>query len=531
MSESDTLTALDATFLELEQLDEGATMHIGSVMVFEPLPGGGVPALEQMRAHVAKRLTMLPRYTQRLSSERTGGLGWPRWAADPRFDVANHVRRAALPSPGGEAELLEWAGEFFSHRLDRTRPLWEMALVEGLADGSWALATKTHHALVDGVGSVGVAEVLLDVEPEPEGAGGASGAADGATGPGPAGTPDGSARVPSVVADIAGIGARVAGAGLHAAAHPREAFDRARSLAELLVRDELIAAPRTSVNVPIGAGRRYAIVRASLDELKGIGRAHGGSVNDVLLAACSAGLRRLLLARGEEPPAAGLRAMVPANVRGDSERLALGNRVSSLFVALPVAEADALGRLRRVVAETGRLKRSGAAIGASAMIDLAALAPPVLHAAVARSLYATRLFNVTITNVPGPPARLYALGAAMREVYPLVPLAAEHAVGIAIVSYDGALVLGICADRDSTADLDVLVAGVEEGLAELRGVGGARGSGAAQGTSEPPDVDAAPGASAARGAKGGRKASAAGKPGARRAGGARGDGSARRARR
>jgi WS/DGAT/MGAT family acyltransferase len=458
------LTALDATFLELEQLDEGATMHIGSVMVFEPLPDGAAPSIEQVRGHMRTRLATLPRYSQRLSSERTGGLGWPRWEDNPRFEIANHVRSVALPSPGGDAELFEWAGDFFSHRLDRTRPLWEVALVEGLDGGRWALATKTHHALVDGVGSVGVGQVMLDAERTPT--------------PEPVATPSDAPpsslwdtllpRAPGVVADLVSTGARAARAGLHAAAHPREAFESARSLGELLVRDELVAAPRTSINVPTGAAREYAVVRTSLAELKEIGHGLGGSVNDVLLAACTAGLRRLLLARAEAPPAAGLRAMVPTNLRADSERLALGNRVSSLFVELPVAEPDALERLRTVAAATRRLKDSGAAVGASAMIDLAALAPPVLHSLIGRSLYAKRLFNITITNVPGPQFRLYAFGAALEEIHPYVPLAAEHALGIAIVSYDGGLTLGLCADRDSTADLHVLVEGIEAGLKELR---------------------------------------------------------------
>jgi WS/DGAT/MGAT family acyltransferase len=239
-------------------------------------------------------------------------------------------------------------------------------------------------------------------------------------------------------------------------------------LAELIVRDELIAAPHTSLNIPIGATRRFQVVRASLIELKAIGRQLGGSVNDVLLTACTAGLRRLLLSRGESPPPAGLRAMVPMDIRDASDELALGNRVSSLFVELPVAEPDALTRLRKIVEHTGRLKASGAALGAATMIDLAALAPPLLHAALARSLYGTRLFNVTITNVPGPRMPLYAFGARLREVHPVVPLAARHAVGIAIFSYNGGVVLGLNADCDSTPDFDVLGKGVEEGLTELR---------------------------------------------------------------
>jgi diacylglycerol O-acyltransferase / wax synthase len=461
---ADSLNALDATFLELEQLDEGATMHIGGVMVFDPLPDGGIPSLEAVCADTAARLARLPRYSQRLSSERTGGLAWPHWEEDRQFEIGNHIYRAALPKPGGEAELCEWASDYFSHRLDRTRPLWETALIEGLADGRWALATKTHHCLVDGVGSVGVAEVLLDTEPSP--------AERNLESP----HPDGPARdwqsllpnPPAAVSGLARTGAQATSAGIHAALHPREALERARALTEMVVRNELVSAPHSSLNLPIGATRRFEIVRASLGELKAIGRQFEASVNDVLLAACTAGLRRMLLSRGERIPSEGLRAMVPVNVRGVSEQLALGNRVSSLFVDLPVAEPDAVARLRAVVGHTRRLKSSDAGLGATTMIEVAGVAPPVMHALIARSLYATRLFNLTITNVPGPQIPLYAFGARLREVYPVVPLAAEHAIGIAIFSYDGGVVLGLSADRDSTPDLHVLAEGVGAGLQELR---------------------------------------------------------------
>lgn len=459
----DPLTALDGTFLELEQMDEGATMHIGGVLVFEPLPDGSVPSLQAVCTDIASRLTVLPRYSQRLSSERTGRLTWPHWQEDPQFDVRNHVHHAALPAPGGDTEMCEWAADFFSHRLDRARPLWEMVLVEGLEHGRWALATKTHHSLVDGVGSVDVMHLLFDAEPSPPPA--AAPPAVDESGPlAPAHVP----HPPGAVAGLARTGVRAAAAGVHVALHPREALERSRAVADLIVHDELIAAPHTSLNVPIGATRRFEIVRAPLLELKAIRRELGGSVNDVILAACTAGLRRLLLSRGEPPPPEGLRAMVPMNVRDASEQLALGNRISSLFVELPVAEPDPSARLRKIVERTTRLKWSNAALGAATVIDLTALAPPVLHALIARSLYATRLFNVTITNVPGPRMPLYALGAALREDHPLVPLAAGHAVGIAIISYNGGIVFGLSADCDSTPDLHVLAEGVEEGLAELR---------------------------------------------------------------
>ncbi len=458
----DKLTALDATFLELEQLDECAHMHIGGVMVFEPLPSGGAPTLEDVRAHLDARLHRLPRYRQRLSQPRTGGLGWPEWEADPEFDIASHVRHATLPAPGDDEELLEWASDFFSHRLDRAHPLWRVVLVDGLADGRWALASKTHHCLVDGVGSVDASYLLIDTEPdapEPAVAPVDPGYVLDRPGPHP--------PVPTALREAARAGGHIAEAGLHAALHPREALHRSRAMVDLLVRDELAGAPASSLNVPIGGRRSLAIVREPLDDLKAIKRTLGGTVNDVVLAATAGGLRALLVQRGEELPAKGLRAMVPVNIRADDEHGDLGNKITSLFVDLPVAEENVFLRYERVVEATAGLKSGSQASGAKALIDLTALAPPVVHAALARSLYSTRLFNVTVTNVPGPQIPLYAFGARMREVYPLVPLAALHAVGIAILSYDGDVVFCVNADRETVPDLDVLRDGIAATIDEL----------------------------------------------------------------
>ena len=342
-----------------------------------------------------------------------------------------------------------------------------MALIEGLPDGRWAVANKTHHCLVDGVGSVDVAYLLLDAEPNPPAR---------ARTPPPRLENDSLLRSlapipPRALADAAHAGARVAGAGVHAAFHPREALEWSRSLAELIVHDEVIGAPHTSLNVPIGSTRRFAVVSRPLADFKAIRNGLGGSINDAVLAACTTGLRLLLLERGEALPPRGLRAMVPMNTRQSSERLALGNRVSSLFVDLPVGERVAHLRHRQIVAATEQLKSSGAAVGAEAVLDLAALAPPVVHATLARSVYATRLFNVTITNVPGPQVPLYAFGAQLREVHPIVPLAAEHSVGIAIFSYNGLVTFGVIADSESTPDIDVLAHGIEEGIDELLALG------------------------------------------------------------
>jgi WS/DGAT/MGAT family acyltransferase len=454
------LSPLDATFLELEQADATAHMHIGAALVFDSLPESGVPSLDRVAAHLDQRLDGLPRYRERLSETHTGGLTWPSWEPDAEFDIRHHVHRAALPAPGGDDELLEWLGDYWSHRLDRMRPLWDAVVVEGLSEGRWALCTKTHHCLVDGVGSLDAGYVLLDSSPEPH---------------------DPGSWLPPAVPPAdrdGGISRRVlatarAGAGL--ALHPdrvREVVRRSRALAELLVRDELIAAPASSLNRPIGSERRFEVVRVPLARLKEIKSALGGTVNDVALAAVSGGLRRLLIERGEEPPRQGLRAMVPVNIRQAGEKLALGNRITSLFVHLPVAVGDPFARYRATLEEAESLKHGTQALGGETLLEITASAPPMVHAVLARSLFASRLFNVTVTNVPGPQLPLYAFGARLREVFPLVPIAAEHALGIAIVSYDGNVVFGINADRDTLPDVEVLAEGIEDSLDTMLALAG-----------------------------------------------------------
>ncbi|HEX6618625.1 MAG TPA: wax ester/triacylglycerol synthase family O-acyltransferase [Solirubrobacteraceae bacterium] len=460
MSATEPLSALDATFLELEEADVTAHMHIGALLVFDPLPGGGTPTLARLRRHLERRLDELPRYRQRLSSRTTGGLHWPSWVPDERFDIAAHVTRAALPKPGGERELLAWAADFWSHRLDRGRPLWRMVLLQGLAGGRWALVTKTHHCLVDGMGSVDAFNVLLDPEPTP------------ARRRRPRPTPvDGVPNTPGAARRLAGLPRAATEAAVDVLRHPRraaEGLDSARALVELLVRDELVAAPKTSLNVPLSEHRRIAVTEVSLEEIKAIKRALGGTVNDVVLALVTAALRDLLIARGETPPAGGLRAMVPVNIRAATEQLELGNRVTSLFAHLPVSVPESRARFRRVRAETMRLKASHEEAGARLLVDLGALAPPVLHSVVARSLFATRLFNVTVTNVAGSPITLYAFGAPLRRIVPLVPLAAEHAVGIAALSYDGGVCFCVHADRDAVPDVDLIAASI---AAEVEALG------------------------------------------------------------
>jgi diacylglycerol O-acyltransferase / wax synthase len=481
----DELSALDATFLELEEADQSAHMHIGGVTVLEPQPGGGAPPIEEIRRDVIARLPDLPRYTQLLSTPQTGGLHWPSWEEDQDFRVERHVWTAGLPAPGGLDELLDWAGEYYSQRLDRTKPLWEMVVLE-LADGRWAIVSKTHHCMIDGVGSVDIAATLLDTEPKRRDSqnGAGSGPVSSASGsilernPMRPSLPQSAVSLlgrPAVALGHAGVRAAQAGLGVAEslagmATHParaRDALHRSRALAELLVKDELIAAPSCSLNRPISGKRQLAVLSAEVDELKAIKNRLGGTLNDVVLAATAGGLRRLLQERGEELPSVGLRAMVPVNIRTAGDRLTMGNRISSLFVHLPVCEADPRRRYERQKEEAETLKSGTQSTGSSTLIDLTRHMPPVIHSFMARSMYATRLFNVTITNVPGPQLPLYYFGSRVSEIWPLVPIAAEHAVGLAVFSYDGTLYFCINADRDTVPDLDVLNKGIADSLAEL----------------------------------------------------------------
>jgi len=451
------LTPLDAAFLELEEADDSAHMHIGWAMIFDPPPGGERPSLEELRRRTKERLGPLPRFCRRLSTPRVGALSLPEWVADEEIDVEDQMRRATLPAPGGEEELMEWLGDFFSHRLDRSRPLWETTLLEGLEGGRWALVTKAHHCLIDGLSGAAIVTILLDPEPEP----GEDSAtiADLLGGAGEAGNGEGDRGTLGRLRDAVG-------GGIDAARHPRRLISQSRSVFETLVRDEIVGAPRTSLNGEIGGSRRLAAVDVPLDDLKRVKRELGGTVNDVVLAATAGGLHRLFQHRGEEAVDK-VRAMVPVSVRAASESLALGNRVSSLFVELVISEPDPVLRYHKIAAAAEELKKADAATGAEAVIRLAGVAPPVIQSVAARLAFTPRLFNLTITNVPASPVTLYSLGAPMLRVVPLVPIFSGHAVGVAVVSYDGTVTFGLNADRDTVPDLEVMRGGIEETLADL----------------------------------------------------------------
>jgi WS/DGAT/MGAT family acyltransferase len=452
------LSMLDTMFLELEQFDEAAHMHIGAALIFDPLPGGGTPDISELRDHLRERAEMLPRFTQQLSDPHAGPLRWLTWERAAGYDPDAHVHHATLPAPGGEVELHEWLGDFWSHRLDRHRPLWEMTLVDGLEGGRWALVTKTHHCLVDGVGSVDIGTILLDSSPRPPSPQPQS----------PRDDEESEAQGNSRFWLSPGLVVRGARAGVGAALHPRESFDRARAALELIAREEVIGAPRSSLNGPMSGTRLFATARFDLADIKDTKERLGGTVNDIVLALCAGGLRHLLLSRGDPLPEGDLRAQVPVNIRSEDKEHALGNELTSLFVELPVTESDPIARYRRVVERAEELKGGSQRAGGKTIVDLADMGPPLAGALLARSMFGgTRMFNLTITNVPADQQRLYAFGAPLMEVLPLVPLFAGHTIGIAVVSYAGQMVFGLNADRMAAPDVRVLADGIERSFSEL----------------------------------------------------------------
>lgn len=457
----DRLGVLDESFLIAE--GPNAPLHVASVALFEPdgLCDEHGLRLEAIRARIAARLGLLPRLRQRIAHVPLG-LARPVWVDDERFDIANHVDAVELGGTRDEAALLQLAEELLMSPLDHDRPLWHLRFVTGLADGRVAVIQRTHHALVDGVSGVDVSLVLLDTEPNPPDAPPPDWTATPAPAP--------SALVASGLTDrvSATVGAAMRGASR--LAHPRNlahvAADLGRTIGELR-KAGLVAAP-TSLNGPVGPSRQLSLIRARLEEVRRAGSAHGATVNDVVLTAVAGGLRQLFLARGEPLPTDRvIKVLVPVSVRSDDQAMALGNRVGSLLAALPIGIGDPLARLRAVATTTSALKRSSEAATVDVALQAADLLPPVVAHALQRSLNHQPLANLIVTNVPGPPFPLYALGSRMLEAFPVVPLGANLTLEVAVLSYDGALNLGISSDRQACPDVDVFVRGVEEALRDL----------------------------------------------------------------
>jgi len=440
-------------------------MHVAGCAIFE----GSPPAYEELLETVQSRLHLVPRYRQRLAFVPLNQ-GRPVWVDDPHFNLGYHVRHTALPQPGDEPQLKRLAGRVFSQALDRSRPLWEVWLVEGLSDDRFAVLSKTHHALVDGISGVDILTVLFDASPDPM----------------PVAPPE-HEWVPRPLPSDAQL---VGDALLERATAPREivrgiraALRGPRAVAsragEALVAvgalawAGLRAAPPSPFNLRIGPHRRFAWVEGDLDEFKTAKNALGGTVNDVVLAAVAGGLGRYMRRHGHLTDGLELKAMVPVSVRADVERGALGNRVAAMWAPLPVGITDPVQRLLTVSRAMEGVKESGQAVGAQVLTSLPGYAATTILAQAARLQTRQRLFNLVVTNVPGPQMPLFMMGRQVQALYPMVPLAQNTALGIAILSYNGQLNLGLSADYDALADVEELADELRSAIAELVAAAGA----------------------------------------------------------
>jgi WS/DGAT/MGAT family acyltransferase len=458
---TDRLSPLDASFLHIE--DDVSHMHIASVAIFE----GPQPAFADIVAMVDAKLALVPRYRQVVQFVPFE-LGRPVWADDPHFNIEYHLRHTALPAPGGEAELRKLVGRVMSQPLDRSKPLWEIWIVEGLEDGRWAMLAKTHHAMVDGVAGTDLLAVIMDLSPE-------------------AVRPD----VPAWVPRPSQSGGRLAAdAVFNMVRSPYEQVRAVRASTRALrgalshakeVGQGVVAmaglvrnTPVSSLNGPIGPHRRYAWASTTVEDIKAVRHGLGGTFNDVIWASITNGFRELLLSRGEDVDRV-VRTLVPVSVRPrDSSGKAVGdgtfeNKVSAMFAELPVNIDDPVERLHAITRQMDGLKDSKQAVAGEALTSMSGFAPPMLLALGMRlaTRAAQRNVNTVTTNVPGPQFPLYAAGRKMIRAFPYVPLGGQMRIGIAIFSYNGEVNFGVTGDYDTTADLDVLTAGIEDGMAQM----------------------------------------------------------------
>jgi diacylglycerol O-acyltransferase / wax synthase len=453
----DRLTPVDASFLH----QEGAVshMHIGGLTLIEGPP----PSMDEFLEQIRRRLHVVPRYRHKLAHTALDS-GRPVWIDDPSFSLEYHVRHTALPAPGGWEQLQDLTARIFSQQLDRSKPLWEMWLIEGLEDNRFALLTKTHHSLIDGIAGVDLATVLFDLSPDPP--------------PLPtSGRPWQPHPEPGTTQLLAAglqgaikAGITLAEGAMDALAHPERALARAREAAEgvgEIIWAGLNPAPETPLNVPIGPHRRFVGITAGLDDLKAVKNAFGGTVNDVVLAVVAGALRSFLISRGRPTAGVEMRALVPVSVRTEDERGGSGNRIVVMRGPLPVYISDPLNRLRFVSGAMDGLKESKQALGAEVIAGAQNFAPPTILAQASRLNFSTRLFNLIVTNVPGPQFPLYVLGREMLQAFPIAFLPENHALAIAIMSYNGQMNFGLLGDFDALPDIDTIGQNIAAELANL----------------------------------------------------------------
>ena len=452
----DRLSALDVSFLTNES--SSAHMHVGAIMIFEGPP----PAYEDLLEHVNSRLHLVPRFRQKLAHPPVE-TGRPFWIDDPTFNLEYHVRHSALPSPGSEEQLRNLAARVFSQQLDRTKPLWELWLVQGLTRKRFAIVSKTHHALVDGVAGVDIATVLFDLKPVPEPI-----RAEHEWVPSPA--PSSRQLAAKGVEGLAKMPLRFARRLEHAIERPRTALAQVGELAEAVGEVAWTfadPAPDVPLNPEIGSHRRFVWVRSDLSQFKRIKDVLGGTVNDVVLAVVAGGVRDWLHARGIRTEGLEVRAQIPVSIRAEDEQGHLGNKIAAMRAALPVYIEDPLQRLGKVREQMSDLKDSKQALGAEVISRFNDFAPPTLLAQAARINFSTRLFNLVVTNVPGPQVPIYLLGRELEDIFPVGFLPPHQALFVAIMSYNGGINFGLLADFDSMDDVEVIADGIERALSDL----------------------------------------------------------------
>jgi diacylglycerol O-acyltransferase / wax synthase len=457
----DRLTSFDTSFLANEK--SNGHMAIGAVLVCEGKP----PSHEEFLASIRSRLHLLPRLRQRLSYPPLG-LGRPFWVDHADFDVHEHVSRKVLDAPGSDEQFRAAVAETFAPPLDRSRPLWELCLVEGMENDRFAIVYKTHHAMADGISAVDIGVLLFDVEPTTE--------------PVPEPAPWEPKQAPSRLAlvghAVRGFGRMFSRAGRWLAAafrKPRRAAKRASDgIAGLWEVTWNLAkpAPKVPLNVDITPGRLFCGARCDLDQFKELKNVLGATVNDVTLAVTAGALRRWMLDRELETGGVELQALVPVSIRTEDEHGELGNKLTAMRGPLPVGIADPVERVRFVSKAMDDLKASKQPLGAEAIWGLndwfRDFAPPLLLGPTAAINFSTRLFNLLVTNFPGPQIPFYVRGRELVEVYPVGFLARRHALAIAIISYNGAIGFGLLGDRDAMADIDRIATYIEQGVDELR---------------------------------------------------------------
>jgi len=434
-------------------------MHIGGVLVFDGPP----PPFEDYLNHVRGRLHLVPRYRQKLTTPPFE-TGRPLWVDDPDFNIEYHVRHTALPSPGTEQQLFLLAARIASQPLDRDKPLWEHWIVEGLEGDRFALISKTHHALVDGVAGVDLATVLLDLGPSAEHP------PENLEPWKPRPQPTPADLVAAGVRGMVGVAGGLAARAVAAATRPATTMGALRDAAEgigEIVWAGLNPAPETPLNVEIGPHRRFAVVRHQLADYKTVKNALGGTVNDVVLSVVSGALAGWLQSRGIRTEGLEMRALVPVSIRAQDQPGTLGNQLTAMRGPLPVYIQDPVARLQFVRRAMDGLKESKQAVGAATLAAVNNLAPPTILAQASRLQFSTRLFNLLVTNIPGPQFPLFVLGRQLEDLFPLAFLPQNHALAVAIMSYNGGLDYGLLADYDALPDIEVIAEGIDDALREL----------------------------------------------------------------